>query len=272
VTVKFERYDWDVFSRCVREEFRHFIWPSTLSGSYELEVSERFLIAVSESSGHRARTLEKETVLWRAQLDGTWKRVRIEIPEVLGRGHESRLALLPHDRKRMVPLSDRAVEGRVNPKGIPCFYSATHPFTAMSEVRPWVGSYISLAEFRLRRKLTLVDCTRPESEWEKTRDEAVAFESIAWAEMNDAFSRPVTPSDNLADYAPTQIIAEVFRRAGYHGLMYRSGLDNHGVNVALFDLRYATFKHARLHQARSVNFAFQEKEEPVFRPRCPEGL
>jgi RES domain-containing protein len=172
----------------------------------------------------------------------------------------------------MIPLPDRAVEGRVNPKGIPCFYAATHPFTAMSEVRPWVDSYISLAEFRVRGKLTLVDCTRAESEWLDTGDDAVACESLAWADINESFSRPVTPSDNVADYAPTQIIAEVFRRAGYHGLMYRSGLDNHGVNVALFDVRYATFKHASLHRAKSVTFKFQEKEEPVFRPAHAEGL
>jgi RES domain-containing protein len=222
-------------------------------------MAERFLIAVSESSRHRTRTLEKGTRRWRAQLDGTWKHVG------------SKPSLLPHDRKRMIPLPDRAVEGRVNPKGIRCLYTATHRFTAMSEVRPWVGSYVSLAEFRVCRKLTLVDCTRTESEWE-AEDDAVACERLAWAEINDAFSRPVAPSDNLADYAPTQIVSEVFRRAGYHGLVYRSGVDKHkrGGNVALFDVRYATFKRSSLYKTRSVNLEFRKEEEPVFRPDYPE--
>ncbi len=264
MAVGFELDDWGAFSRSVRENFRHVICPLTSSG---MEMPERFLMAVQESCPHRTRTLEKGTKLWRAQLDGTRKRVRVEV--ATGGRHESRLALLPHGRERMVPLPDRAAEGRVNPKGIPCLYVATHPSTAMSEVRPWVHSRISLAEFRGSRKLTLVDCTGPEVEWVEVADYAVACESIAWADMNDAFSRPVTPSDVVADYAPTQIVAEVFRRAGYHGVMYKSGVDNHGSNVALFDVRYAAFKHSSLHKVASLKYKFKSEDTLVLQPEYP---
>src|ERR1039458_6332974 len=36
----------------------------------------------------------------------------------------------------MKPKPEKAKEGRVNPKGIPCLHLATHEDTAMSEVRP----------------------------------------------------------------------------------------------------------------------------------------
>jgi hypothetical protein len=54
------------------------------------------------------------------------------------------------------------------------------------------------------------------------------MEMIAWAELNDAFSEPVTASHNLAEYAPTQIVAEPFKTIGHDGVIYKSGLDSHG--------------------------------------------
>lgn len=38
-------------------------------------------------------------------------------------------------KTRMMPLRDRAFEGRVNPRGIPCLYMATNDATAVSEVQ-----------------------------------------------------------------------------------------------------------------------------------------
>ena len=52
---------------------------------------------------------------------------------------------IPAEPVRMKPLRDRASGGRANRVGIPCLYLATHKETAMCEVRPWIGSYISLA-------------------------------------------------------------------------------------------------------------------------------
>ena len=44
----------------------------------------------------------------------------------------------------MKPLERIALEGRTNPKGIPYLYLSSKKETAMSEVRPWIGGYISL--------------------------------------------------------------------------------------------------------------------------------
>ncbi len=60
----------------------------------------------------------------------------------------------------MKPLRDRTREGRANPKGIPYLYLATHEDVAMAEVRPWIGSNISLGRFLTTRDLCLVDCSR----------------------------------------------------------------------------------------------------------------
>ena len=57
----------------------------------------------------------------------------------------------------MMPLPDRANEGRVNPKGIPCLYFSSDRDTAMTETRPWIGSLVSVAQFVMLRELTVVD-------------------------------------------------------------------------------------------------------------------
>ncbi len=50
---------------------------------------------------------------------------------------------------RMKPQIDRATEGRANPTGIPVLYLASSEQTAISEVRPWIGSELSVAQFRI---------------------------------------------------------------------------------------------------------------------------
>jgi len=126
-------------------------------------------------------------------------------------------------------LADRAREGRVNPKGIPCLYCAKDKETAMSEVRPWIGSYITVSEVMTLQPLMLVDCTGDTATSGEDKPE-----TWLWADINSAFSEPVMESDDVADYAPTQVLAEVFRiRNKFDGIQYGSRVST-GKTVALF--------------------------------------
>lgn len=170
----------------------------------------------------------------------------------------------PYGPKRMVPLSDRATEGRVNAKGIPCLYLATEPHTAMSEVRPWPNATLTLAKFHLRKHLRLVNCaehtlTIPLGIEINTRK----WTSVVWGAINDSFSRPVSPSDNIADYAPTQVLAEAFRRCGYDGIVYRSSLGK-GLNVAIFDCAVAKVGERYLCHVESLEYSFSN---PIKTPK-----
>lgn len=86
--------------------------------------------------------------MWRAQVGHTWRYLE-EIEDVIPSAY-------PPDR--MKPLTDRAAEGRANPKGIPMLYLCTSKDAAMSEVRPWLGSMISLGNFEIKRDLLIADC------------------------------------------------------------------------------------------------------------------
>lgn len=212
--------------------------------------SERFLEAVAATCRNRIREIEKGRTLWRAQLGNSWQ-ADAELGEKRPR---------PHQAARMKPMEDRAREGRVNPKGIPCLYLATTRETAMSEVRPWIGSMISLGRFEVVRTLELVDCSvahdeRPFFDHEPSYAD---IEGAVWAHIDRAFSLPVTPNHDTADYAATQILAELFRSEGYDGVLYKSAVGADGYNIALFDLSTARYMDADIFEAKTVQYEFLE--------------
>ncbi|MBD9455904.1 RES family NAD+ phosphorylase [Rhizobium sp. RHZ02] len=51
-----------------------------------------------------------------------------------------------------------------------------------------------------------------------------------------AFSTPADRSDDAAEYAPTQILAELFRSLGYDGVAYKSAFGEEGDNIAIFNI------------------------------------
>jgi hypothetical protein len=127
----------------VRSEFRY-IRPADI---------DDFLRTVLATAREREIEIESGTVFWRAQLGHNW-RVSSSSPDL------DVCVPCPHPPERMKPLTDCAHEGRANPKGIPILYLATERDTAMLEVRPWLGSSISIVRFKAQRDLRVVDCSQ----------------------------------------------------------------------------------------------------------------
>jgi RES domain len=221
------------------------------------EENRRFLELVVATSRSRKRRMKAGTRLWRAQTGHI--QGKLPVLDEVGKELRSPDFPFPFDPKRMIPLANRAHEGRVNPKGIPCLYVSEDMHTAMTEVRPWIGSYVSVCELEVKRDMVVVDCmvdgglprvTIPEG----TPDERERF---VWWCMNYAFSEPVTRSDDTADYAPTQVIAEAFRQDGSDGLVYGSTLGT-GRTVAMFDLEAANVGKCRVYRVDEVKLKFTD--------------
>ena len=177
----------------------------------------------------------------------------------------------PLPEERMKPLATRAFEGRVNPKGIPCLYCSTDMETAMTETRPWIGSYVSVAQFSVLGDLTVVDCTVDYTvelaelaatyrSYEVSEPPPEKRETAVWGRINEAFSEPVDRTDDTADYAPTQVLAETFRSGGYDGIIYGSNLGA-GKTVALFDLAAAKQIDVRLYRVEGVTPKYSRVNE-----------
>jgi hypothetical protein len=220
---------------------------------------QRFLQTVVETSSNRMRPLSKDEILWRAQLGNG--------SEVAGEEDAEFEVPGPHPPGRMKPPAHSPFEGRVNPKGISCLYLANDKETAMAEARPWVGSCISVAQFKVVRDLVLIDCKQEAGDgpwllYEDDPDPAIR-EKAAWGQIGDAFSRPIGRGDWTPDYAVSQILAETFRSAGCGGVAYRSGLGK-GLNIALFDINAAELVNCRLFRTKSVLYDFAEAAAPYY--------
>ena len=224
--------------------------------------TEDFLETVRQTGEKRVRLLPTEKTLWRAQLGKD---------TCLDNGRQ---VSCPFSKDRMKPRPNCSAEGRTNPKGIPSLYLATDQATAIAEVRPWVESDVSVGLFKTCKELKLVDCTGDRSiqrvvGWGGARlpsngePSAEEREKAVWACINDAFARPITLGDSTADYAPTQIIAELFKMHGYDGIAYHSSVSTSGHNIALFDLEAARLIQCHLSFVMGVTFQFSEMGNPV---------
>jgi len=251
---------WDSYSRFAR-------YVSTVNRYILSEEQRTFLDTVLETIKGRDGELKEGHVFYRAQLgidlcdqtdsDGNW------IGEnIWGFG-----------ASRMKPLTDRAREGRANSSGIPVLYVGTTVKTAISEVRPWIGADVSVAVCKLLRPLRTLDLSLGHGQSSLSgailrhvlggrEPTALEKEKAVWIEIDNAFSTPVTQSDDRADYAPTQILAELFRSVGYDAIAYKSHFGDNdkqlGYNIAIFDLSAVEFASCAPYQVKAIQIELEQ--------------
>lgn len=218
--------------------------------------SQDFLKGIKDTCTSRVMIIPPSSELWRAQMGHNtepYMQDNIEVDNIF----------VPYPESRMRPLKDSATEGRANPKGIPCLYVASDRETAMSEIRPWLGSTVSVAKFSNKNELRLIDFSKHHNVtlpfFFAEPDDAKKIEAV-WKHIDKAFSEPVTNSDQKSDYAPTQIIAELIKSLGYDGIAFKSSLSE-GINLALFDLDCVDFISSNLFKVNGINFSFVNHDD-----------
>lgn len=233
---------------------RRFVWDSAI---------QAFLDTVLATVADRDVKISKDTILFRAQ------RGTAVAPHLDEDGEEIGMDVVGFGAERMKPLASRAREGRANPAGIAVLYLASQEQTAISEIRPWVGSKVSIAQFKILRDVRAINLSLGHGQasvgalmfselfGDKTPT-AEKKEKAVWIEIDNAFSRPITLSDDSADYVPTQILAEQFRNAGYEAIIYRSQFGEKGYNVALFDLANAEPVNCAPYEVTGVEVKYRE--------------
>ena len=88
-------------------------------------------------------------------------------------------------------------------------------------------------------------------------------EKAVWHDIDRAFAEPVQPTDDVADYVPTQILAELFRSEGYEGIVFKSAFAD-GLNIALFNLDDAALINCVLERIKAVSLEFSEEDYRYF--------
>lgn len=242
------------FARLVRHN-RRFVWT---------EQETAFLETVRATNRDRDVELRKGMILFRAQLG-----VELEL-RTDDEGNPLYEETVGYGAVRMKPRPNQAKEGRANPAGIPVLYLGTTEKTAISEVRPWAGTSVSVAQFELSRTLKAIDLSRGHG---KTSLGEIGLDRLfgdgplepdlkeraVWTDIDSAFSKPVTASDELADYVPTQILSELFRDIGYDALIYKRQFDEAGFNVVIFDPTHAEAINCAPYEVTKIDIKFREE-------------
>ncbi|KRP88636.1 hypothetical protein AOQ73_27945 [Bradyrhizobium pachyrhizi] len=87
--------------------------------------------------------------------------------------------------------------------------------------------------------------------------------------IDQAFVTPIGKDVESKEYIATQISAELFKAAGFGGIVYKSLLTDEGFNLALFDLDAADVINCGIFSASSMRFEFKESGNPYFvRPKA----
>ncbi len=253
---------WDSYNRFAQlvRHSRRYVWSIKETG---------FLSTVLATVRDRDVFLLEGMVLYRAQLGIEWEEQTDED------GKEDGEEPVGFSASRMKPRVNRANEGRANPAGIPVLYLGTTEQTAISEVRPWVGASVSVAQFKTLKRLKALDLSRGHGKSSFSEigfghlfggdsPSADAKEKAVWIDIDNAFSRPVTPSDDRADYVPTQILAELFRDAGYEAIVYKSQFGKKGFNVAIFNIDDADILNCAPYEVSEIEVKFRQFGNPWF--------
>jgi hypothetical protein len=139
-----------------------------------------------------------------------------------------------------VPPREKTKDGRANPKGIPYLYLTDDLETAIAETRPYLNANITLALFKLKKEVKVIDLLKDTfSVGEllantKNNLNLKDEEKLLWSAINLYFSLPLD-SDDKFGYIPTQYISELFKNNGYDGVMFRSAQKKEGINLVLFN-------------------------------------
>ena len=131
-----------------------------------------------------------------------------------------------------MPPAEKASAGRANPEQIAYLYLSEDPYTCVYEVRPTIGQFVSVAEFKTKKDLRIYDFTKKS---EKT-DEEKSIDPLLANYISTQFSKPYT--GDTMQYLPTQFISEFIKHLGFDGIRYASSLRAEGSNVVLFSNEY----------------------------------
>lgn len=188
---------------------------------------------------------------------GTWFRARtgFEARYLRSEGFDSHVVRQPY-MGAAIGASPKPGNGRLNREGRPVLYLGSDPYTALAEIRPHPGHYVSIGGFEILENLNVADFD-PDISFFSMSDERLEMYEIIQT-FDRWMSTPITPDDKVS-YLITQLLAEILQARGFHAVQFRSSVSD-GVNLCIFDMTHATFVegHSRVRFVQSVRYEASE--------------
>ena len=127
--------------------------------------------------------------------------------------------------------------------------------TAGSELRPWKGAFLTIAEI-------LIDCDLPIVDLSIDCNDNCSALMVFFDDFTDMFSTQWPPESNL-NYLVTQFFSEHFKSEGFRGIKYKSDFNFGGNNYALFFKEDYTINNTYVVETSELNYIFFNKNETV---------
>lgn len=162
---------------------------------------------------HRARLGQKAVF---QRYDGGWERTIVRQPWC---GAEI-----------AAPSPLKAGVGRLNRGGVSMLYLASDSYTAIAEIRPHPGHYVSIGGFKSVERIRLADFNPDIALFSASDDRLDLYATIQ--AFDRLMSLPVTPEEKTP-YLLTQLLAEILLRRGFDGVRFRSSVSD-GRNICVF--------------------------------------
>ena len=126
-------------------------------------------------------------------------------------------------------------KGRMNREGFSFLYLAEDYNTAIHEVRPSPGDYVSIGTFNQVKDLKIADFSKINIiDFCENDDKLQIFEELY--DLNKFLSNPIGTNQGY-QYLYTQLLSEELIRRGYNGIKFISSLTGLG-NFAIFNPKY----------------------------------
>lgn len=148
------------------------------------------------------------------------------------------------------PTRMMGAEGRANPKYISYLYTALEEKTAITEVRPHHHQFVSLAEFKLQKDITIIDLRKTVEEIGVIEMNLITIMDV----LNEEFSSPI--HTDIHQYLPLQYACEYIKLKGYDGIIFNSSLTE-GSNLVFFDKSLCKFVKSKIVKAK-VEMEFED--------------
>ncbi len=148
-----------------------------------------------------------------------------------------------------VPPANVTSDMRANYRYIPYLYCANHPYTAVVEVRPRLGSRVSVATIEIDAPIRLLDFTMLNISSKMSEVKQNLF-----YDLSELYSKPITDEDDTLDYIPTQYIAEYAKYLGYDGIAHKSSLTPEMNKISLDRYNVVIFNYKKCKPVRSNVF------------------
>jgi len=156
------------------------------------------------------------------------------------------------------PPEGISTPGRANPAGISYLYLASKPQIACAEIQPTLLDLISVGQFKINKKINVINLKDPQIPPSLTIDKYIFKEFITCVEL--AFSHPIRNKIDL-EYAPSQYISAYAQSKKFDGIVYGSMNDtkHRSYNLVLFDPTLADLieSETKVYQLRRQKLVFQ---------------